>query len=103
VSDVKVLRALVTVIFVALLVRAAPAAELTELPAGPGRELVLSTCQSCHDLQMVFEAAGISREVWDAALDEMTGNGMVVSAADRAKILDYLATYLGPSPSAAGK
>jgi hypothetical protein len=86
-----------------LLAQAASAAELTELPAGPGRELVLSTCQSCHDLQMVLEAAGISREVWDAALDEMTGNGMVVSAADRAKLLDYLATYLGPSPPAAGK
>ena len=77
---------------------------MTELPAGPDRELVSKTCQSCHDLQMVFEAAGISREVWDSALDQMTANGMVVSAEDRAKILNYLSTYLGPSPpQAAGK
>jgi hypothetical protein len=74
------------------------AAELTELPAGPDRELVSKTCQSCHDLQMVFEAAGIGREVWDAALDQMAANGMAVSPADRAKILNYLSTYLGPSP-----
>ncbi|HLH98378.1 MAG TPA: hypothetical protein VKW08_24985 [Xanthobacteraceae bacterium] len=90
--------ALMVVVCGPLLVQAASAAEMTELPAGPDRELVSKTCQSCHDLQMVFDAAGVSREVWDAALDEMTANGMVVSAEDRAKILNYLSTYLGPSP-----
>jgi hypothetical protein len=85
-----------------LLAHAAGAAEMTELPAGPNRELVSKTCRSCHDLQMVFEAAGVSREVWDAALEQMTANGMAVSAEDRAKILEYLATYLGPSPPAGG-
>jgi hypothetical protein len=47
---------------------------------------------------MVFAAAGISRQEWDMSLDEMTANGMNVSAEDRAKILGYLSTYLGPSP-----
>jgi hypothetical protein len=32
------------------------------------------------------------------SLDEMTASGMNVSADGRAKILDYLSTYLGPSP-----
>src|SRR5579872_5586498 len=81
-----------------LLGQAAGAAEMTELPAGPDRELVSRTCQSCHDLQMVFDAAGIGRDVWDATLDQMAANGMALSAEDRAKILDYLSTYLGPSP-----
>jgi hypothetical protein len=77
---------------------AAAAAEITELPPGPNRDLVAKVCQSCHDLQMVFDAAGISRGDWDMSLDEMAANGMNISADDRAKILAYLSTYLGPAP-----
>jgi hypothetical protein len=95
---------LAAAVFGVLLAHAAGAAEMTELPAGPDRELVSKTCTSCHDLQMVFDSAGISREIWDATLDQMTDNGLQVSAAERAKILNYLSTYLGPSPPpAAGK
>jgi hypothetical protein len=74
------------------------AAELTELPQGPDRDLVSKVCQSCRDLQMVFDAAGISRDEWNMSLDEMTANGMNISADDRDKILTYLSTYLGPDP-----
>ena len=77
----------------------AVAAQPTELPQGPNRELVSKVCQSCHDLQMVLEAAGISRQEWNTSLDEMTANGMNISGDDRAKILEYLSTYLGPTPS----
>lgn len=76
----------------------AAAADITELPQGPDRDLVSKVCRSCHDLQMVFDAAGISREEWDMSLDEMTANGMNISADERAKILAYLSTYLGPAP-----
>jgi hypothetical protein len=76
----------------------AAAAADTELPQGPDRDLVSKVCQSCHDLQMVFDAAGISREERDMSLDEMTANGMIISADERAKILAYLSTYLGPAP-----
>jgi hypothetical protein len=68
-----------------------------ELPEGPNRALVASRCTECHDLQMVFDAAGISREDWSGALEEMTSYGMKVTPDERAQILDYLATYLGPS------
>jgi hypothetical protein len=87
----------------AAFVLAAAAAEITELPPGPDRDLVAKVCQSCHDLQMVFDAAGISRGEWDMSLDEMTANGMNISADDRPKILDYLSTYLGPAPPKAAK
>lgn len=76
----------------------AAAAQIVELPEGPNRDLVSKVCKSCHDLQMVFDAAGISRADWDMSLDEMTANGMNISADERAKILGYLSTYLGPSP-----
>ncbi len=82
----------------ALFAFAAGAADVSELPEGSNRDLVAKVCQSCHDLQMVFAAAGISAQEWDMSLDEMAQNGMNISADDRAKILGYLSTYLGPSP-----
>jgi mono/diheme cytochrome c family protein len=79
-----------------LLAFGAAAAE-PDLPPGPNRELVTQTCGACHDLDGLVAAAGASREDWDGAIDEMIGNGMHVTPEDRAKILDYLATALGPS------
>ena len=73
------------------------ATEITELPEGPNRDLVSKVCQSCHDLQMVFDAAGFSRDDWDMTLEEMKDNGMNISSDDRRKILEYLSTYLGPT------
>lgn len=90
--------ALTVAIGAAAFVLGAAAAELTELPQGPDRDLVSKVCQSCHDLQMVFDAAGISRQEWDMSLDEMTANGMNISPDERARILAYLSTYLGPAP-----
>jgi hypothetical protein len=68
-----------------------------ELPDGPNRALVASRCTECHDLQMVFDAAGISREDWSGALEEMTSYGLKLTPEERTQILDYLATYLGPA------
>jgi mono/diheme cytochrome c family protein len=69
-----------------------------DLPKGPGRDLVYGHCQTCHDLQSVVDSAGIRRGAWDAVLDNMYGFGLRVTDDQRAKILDYLATYLGPNP-----
>jgi hypothetical protein len=77
---------------------AAWSADLKQLPEGPDRELVSKVCQTCHELQLVLDAAGISREEWDMSLDEMTTNGMNLSPGERSKILGYLSTYLGPAP-----
>jgi hypothetical protein len=68
-----------------------------ELPEGPNRALVASRCTECHDLQMVFDASGISRDDWNGAIEEMTSYGLKVTPEERNQILDYLATYLGPS------
>ena len=84
-----------------LLALVAVAADITELPAGPNRDLVSKVCTACHDLQLVFDGTGFSRDDWNMTLDEMVANGMSISADDRDKILGYLSTYLGPSPSKA--
>jgi mono/diheme cytochrome c family protein len=76
---------------------AAAGAGAGELPAGPGREIVARECQACHDLDMVFAAAGATRDDWNGALDEMDSYGMKITPEERAQILEYLATYLGPS------
>jgi hypothetical protein len=67
-------------------------AELS-LPDGPNRDFVARTCSACHDLGMVISARR-SRDGWNATLDDMVSFGMNVSAQDRGRILDYLATYL---------
>jgi len=72
------------------------AAQQIELPPGPNREVVSHQCQECHDLGMVLAAAGMNREGWNSTIEEMIGNGMHVDAEDRAKILDYLSSALGP-------
>jgi mono/diheme cytochrome c family protein len=79
------------------------AATNTELPAGPGRDLVYAHCQTCHDPQYLTDSAGIPRDDWDAAIDNMRQYGLRISPDQRAKILDYLATYLGPNPPPAAK
>jgi len=74
------------------------AASASELPPGPNREIVVRECQACHGLDMVAENTD-TREVWDQLLNAMTSYGLRVSPEDRAKILDYLATALGPKPA----
>jgi hypothetical protein len=53
---------------------------------------------------MVVAATGLTREGWYATIDEMISYGMSVGPEDRAKILDYLSSYLGslsaPNPAA---
>jgi len=44
---------------------------------------------------MVVAATGLTREGWDATIEEMISYGMRVDAEDRAKILDYLSSNLG--------
>src|SRR6266436_2482051 len=67
-----------------------------ELPAGPNKDIVTRACGSCHDLDMVFEAAGQTREGWSGTIEEMTGYGLKVSPDERAQILEYLVSFLGP-------
>jgi len=63
------------------------------LPDGPNRELVSCTCATCHDLGMVVGTAR-SREGWNGTIDDMTAYGMQITPAERALVLEYLATYL---------
>jgi len=74
------------------------AANRFELPAGPNRDLVYAKCRTCHDLQYVVESAGITRDNWAALIEDMGRYGLRMPESDRDKIVEYLATYLGPKP-----
>ncbi|MCC6193691.1 MAG: c-type cytochrome [Burkholderiales bacterium] len=70
------------------------------LPDGPGVGLVYAHCRTCHDLQYVRDAKGLLPAQWKAVLASMRDNGLRISDEDEARVLDYLATYLGPHPPA---
>jgi mono/diheme cytochrome c family protein len=81
---------------------AARAADRIELPPGPNRDLVYGACRTCHDLQYLVESAGITRDDWDQLIISMRQYGLRIPPERRAKILDYLGTYLGPNPPPKG-
>ena len=81
---------------VAALTLATAAAE--ELPAGPGAELVYSKCQICHDLTYPLQNKGLSEEEWADTVSDMIDYGAPINEEERAVIVKYLATYLGPNP-----
>jgi hypothetical protein len=84
---------------ISLLNVGAIAAQGLTLPAGPNRDVVSRACQACHDLSMVVAATGLTREGWNATIEEMISYGMRVEPDERTKILDYLSSFLG-TPSA---
>lgn len=94
-------RVAVTLVLLVLSASAVPnagRAQAIVLPPGPNRNLVYGNCRTCHSLQYPKESAGLTRDGWDGVLNDMETYGLDISADDRKKILDYLATYLGPNP-----
>jgi hypothetical protein len=92
----KAVRALIGVAAIMLSVETAAAQDDPRMPVGPNRELVIKTCIGCHALSNLYSTVGRTREGWNRVLDDMTNYGMNVTAQERAQILEYLATSLGP-------
>jgi len=93
----KAVRALIGVAAIMLNVETAVAQQDDpRMPEGPNRELVIKTCIGCHALSNLYSTVGRTREGWNRVLDDMTSYGLNVTAQERAQILEYLATRLGP-------
>jgi len=88
-------RVLFGVIGISIAMLGIAAAQPRDLPPGPNRDMVSRACQACHDLSMVVAATGLTREGWNATIEEMISYGMRVDKEDREKILEYLSSYLG--------
>ena len=93
----KAVRVLIGVAAIMLSVETAVAQQDDpRMPEGPNRELVIKTCIGCHALSNLYSTVGRTREGWNRVLDDMTSYGLNVTAQERAQILEYLATRLGP-------
>lgn len=68
------------------------------LPEGPGVNLAYAKCQTCHDLQYLVDGKGLLPAQWRAVLGRMQSFGMKVNEEEKATLLEYLTTYLGPNP-----
>lgn len=68
-----------------------------ELPAGPGREILIASCLSCHDLGALALFKGFyTRDSWRDLVRTMIENGAEVDASELEVLSDYLAQHFGP-------
>ena len=65
------------------------------LPDGPGKEVVLTVCTQCHDLQRVRRER-LSAEGWSEILLAMLNEGAPLTDKDFASVLRYLAKNFRP-------
>jgi mono/diheme cytochrome c family protein len=72
----------------------------SQLPEGPGRDLVIRKCADCHAIDLVTRER-LSRGDWDRVITEMQRFGMRVTPQERSQILDYLATHFAPAAAPA--
>lgn len=55
----------------------------------PAKSLVDAKCSMCHTLDRVYSASKTKAQ-WDVTMTRMKTNGLVITDADYATILDYL-------------
>jgi cytochrome c5 len=65
------------------------------LPDGDGKEVILTICTQCHDLQRVRRTR-LNAEGWAEVLGNMLNEGAPLTDADFAKALRYLARNFRP-------
>jgi alcohol dehydrogenase (cytochrome c) len=75
--------------------RVASAQQVTsQLPAGVGRDVTMSTCSKCHSLANITGQRK-DRDGWNASITRMIAYGATGSDEDFAQILDYLTKNFG--------
>jgi hypothetical protein len=68
-----------------------------ELPAGPGREILIASCLGCHELAALPLFKGFyTRESWQTLVLTMKEHGAEVDGAEIEVLADYLAQHFGP-------
>ncbi len=68
----------------------------SQLPDGPGKDIVIKKCVSCHTLQNVIARRGDADD-WAQEVTKMVGRGANISDDDADTIIDYLAAHFGPN------
>jgi virginiamycin B lyase len=65
-----------------------------QIPDGPGREQVQATCSACHDLNLITNSFGYTKEGWQDRISTMVALPPEVSSV----ISTYLAEHFAPKP-----
>ena len=80
----------------------AAAAQLVELPEGPGKTVVQDSCVDCHEAGKII-AARHTPDEWAAVVSRMVEHGAALSLDEQATVVKYLSANLGAAagPSAA--
>ena len=69
-----------------------------ELPAGPGRDILVADCLNCHELSALALFKGFyTRDSWRELVVTMRANGAALDDAEVEVLADYLARHFGPS------
>lgn len=75
-----------------------PNAAYERLPAGPGRDVLIKACITCHDPQRAASVR-LTRDGWYEVVANMATRGMKATDAEQEVIVEYLAThFLGEAP-----
>ena len=83
---------------VALLGNVLPAAAQGLFPDGPGKDVTLRMCGTCHPAER-SAAVRLTRDGWQGLIAKMTSLGAQGTDADRGAVLDYLsANFKGDAP-----
>ena len=78
-------------------------------PDGPGKDIVVKTCLTCHNSKIATSKPGTEDE-WADVVNQMMGKGAVLSDDEVDQVVEYLAKHFGhpdtkstdaPSPAAA--
>ena len=71
---------------------AGAAAEVTELRAGPGRDLTVGRCITCHSVEYIpSNAPAMNRAAWQKSIQKMKERfGASMTDEEAKQILDYL-------------
>ena len=75
-------------------------AQPSDLPDGPGKDVVLSSCTACHGIDLIVGQKRTPDE-WGQVVDRMVGNGASLSDEQYKAVVTYLQTNLA-APAAAG-
>jgi competence protein ComEA len=70
----------------------APRASGEGLPDGPGKDVTVKACGTCHEGRRAASVR-LTREGWAAVIDDMQKRGARISEQDYPVVLDYLATH----------
>jgi competence protein ComEA len=76
----------------ALLLFASSSTVFAQLPDGPGKDTVIKVCGFCHD-PSTAAAVRLTREGWQATINDMISRGAKGTDEELAQVLDYLATH----------